>query len=391
MINITIVKGIIMRDIISKFFSIKQENIHVVIKFFIFKIKYKSKKLILMNEIANKDNALKNCQQEKFFMQREIYSLLKNYKNFVPKTNKIKIYLLNDTSRDINHLGSYIVQENIKKLCNKYNAEIYYSDSCFPFSQCDENYIDIIKHCDLVIFNGEGTLHDSAGINLFKKCEIAKKLDKKVVLINTVWQNNSEKYEQLLNYIDLISCRESRSYNALPHFAKDKAFIVPDIAFYGNITKDKIKNDDLIFTDSVLQENTKILEFYAKKFNKKIYYMTGPIIENCLNEEIYQKMSQNSKIITGRFHALVLGIKYGIPTFCIPSNTHKIEGLLEDVELTNYYIDTIDDFEQKIINFINSNHDDFIEKSYKYYIESQTKIEKLFKYIFDTFVSKKGY
>lgn len=362
-----------MNKLLQKIFSVKNDRYHKIISILFLKIKIKSKKRTLLSE-------LERYRQQNFLMSYEINSLLKNYKNFIPKSEKIKVYLLNDTSREINHLGCNLVQENIKKLCSKHRAEIYFSDSSIYLY--NENYRDIMKHSDLVIFNGEGTLHDSACIDLLKKCKLAYNLGKKIVLINTVWQNNSSNYEEFLNYIDFISCRESESYDSLPQFAKEKARIVPDLTFYGNIQENKVKNDAIIFTDSVLPEFTNELQYYAKKYNKKFYYMDNQHDGELLSETVLQNMSKNSRIITGRFHALALGIKYGIPTFAVSSNTHKIKGLLEDAKLSEYYTDNFKNFDSKIKKFVQSSHEQFIQKSKEYSKEANIKIENLFDDIF---------
>ncbi|OLA72414.1 MAG: hypothetical protein BHW62_10215 [Acinetobacter sp. CAG:196_36_41] len=120
-------------------------------------------------------------------------------------TNRtIKAYILNDTSREKHHAGCLLVMKNLKTLCKKYGIEILFSDKALP----DEN-IDIIqfkeniKRFDLLLLNGEGTLHHSRATNFFEKCEIAKDLKKKVILLNTVWQDN-QNTEHYLELFDLV-------------------------------------------------------------------------------------------------------------------------------------------------------------------------------------------
>ena len=102
-----------MKKILQKIFSVKNSETRKIITILFFKVKIPSKYLAAKTELKNKICELEWYKQEKYFMQGEINSLLNNYRNFTPITNKTKIYLLNDTSRDINHLGTYLVQENL--------------------------------------------------------------------------------------------------------------------------------------------------------------------------------------------------------------------------------------------------------------------------------------
>lgn len=317
-------------------------------------------------------------------IEEEKNCLLANYSKFSPKTRN-NVYLLNDTRRDKNHIGCSLVYENISKLCSKHNMNIYFSDSSYPKNdEKMETYRDIISCCDVLLFNGEGTLYNARGINMFNKCKIAKELGKKVALINTVWQNNAD-VEKYLDCFDIISCRESLSWEQLPKNFREKSVVVPDLTFYKKLNNNaKEKGGKIIFTDSVIPEITDKLKNIAESYNADFYYLYINNNPNSkyLSEEIIADLPKDSIIITGRFHALTLGLKYEIPTFCVSSNTHKIEGLLKDADLLNYYTPNLEDIEAKIKKFTESNHDDFIEKSRIYCKNCDSKIEKLFDRIF---------
>ena len=366
-----------MKKFFQNIFSVKNLDRHKVLTIFGIKFKFISKKYIntLSNELNNKNYTID-------LLYDENKCLTENYINLMLKNNTCNnVYLLNDTRRNINHIGCSLVYENLEKLCNKYNLNIFFADSMWPRNDINiGNCIDIIKMCDVVLFNGEGTLHDCAGINMLEKCKLAKEMGKKVFLINTVWQNNlyTEKY---LEYFDLIACRESLSFDTLPEKYKNKALIVPDLTFYNKIKNhNEGKLTKIIFTDSVLPDVTEKLKYYSQKYNAEFFYLylSDSSDAKYLTEEYISNLSNDSLIITGRFHALTLGMKYQIPTIAYPSNTHKIQGLLKDSGLLEYCINDFYNFESQINNFIKTDHSSYIEKSRLYSIRAKDQIEQLF-------------
>ena len=153
-----------------------------------------------------------------------------------------KICILNDTSRDIGHFGCNSVMENLKKLCYYNQLEVLFIDNdTNPNFDCKE-YIQKIKNLDFVIVNGEGCLHDNKCLDIYKKCQLAKELNKKIFLINTVWQNNEET-KKYLNLFDILSTRESFSFNQAINDGAKNIFCVGDLSFYSfpEIYKNKNK------------------------------------------------------------------------------------------------------------------------------------------------------
>ena len=378
-------------NLIKKIFSIENSanKTHKRITILGIKIKIKNKKdclKLLLENLNAKDDLICQLENKIKVLQEEKDCLLNNFSNFIPNKGNSLVqdaYLLNDTRREKNHLGCSLVYSNLNILCEKYGMNIFFSDSAYPsFDDDIKQYNNILKYSGIVIFNGEGTLHDDAGINMFEKCKLAKEMGKKVVLINTVWQNNKNT-EKYLKYFDLISCRESLSYFELPENVKSKAMVVPDLTFYGRI-KEYPQSDEnkVLFTDSVIPKNTTLLKKLADNYNEKIYYMhnNGNKVSTYLEEKDIASLGKNSLIVTGRFHALTLGIKYQVPTIVLSSNTHKVEGLLKDAGLSfclaknereiTHLIDNIDSFRQSY--FIKAN---------QYYQNAQIRIEHLFKTI----------
>lgn len=299
-------------------------------------------------------------------------------------TNRIiKAYILNDTSREKYHAGCLLVMKNLQTLCKKYGIEILFSDTALP----DKN-IDIIQFkkdiqkCDLLLFNGEGTLHHSRAINFFKKCEIAKEMGKKVILLNTVWQDN-QNTEDYLELFDLISVRESLSLQQLPEKFLYKSNVVPDLTFYNQINTSHNETGKILFTDSVNIKKTELLEKLAHNYKQPLYlmYPHNQKIIHSLNFFEEKLLTNASHIITGRFHVLTMGMKYEIPTLAFQSNTHKINGLLKDANLEGYIVNESNCIEQQIQTFLLQNNKNFVIKSQEYSRRATVLIESYFEKI----------
>lgn len=122
----------------------------------------------------------------------------------------IKALLVNDT-RSEQHLGCQYVVENLFTEAEKASFSI--SDT---ISVSSKNYLeeckDKIKACDFLLINGEGSLHHNKerAKGILETAKHANSVGKKAILINTVWQSNSDLLKYL-EYFDFISCRESLS------------------------------------------------------------------------------------------------------------------------------------------------------------------------------------
>ena len=332
----------------------------------------------------------KNKKKRYITLKKERDNLFRNYNELLNNSfcDKKGIYFLNDTSLNL-HLGCKTVVKNIKACCESNNLKIIFYDRNYGNlpNSCKNyhDYIDIIKKADILLFNGEGTLHDSRGVDMLEKCKLAKDLNKKLVLFNTVWQNNKD-IEKYLEMFDIIAARESISAKEMQKITKKRIEIVPDMTFYSDRIIKEEKTRQIIFTDSVKNNITNELYEIAKKLNCPFYFFTSGlkskyVNQNYITEDIIASLSPNSLIVTGRFHMLTFALKYGIPAIAIPSNTHKMEGLLKDADLEEYLIKETDNFEEKIQEFLNKNHDLYYKNSEIYSANAKEKIENLFKQI----------
>ena len=180
-----------------------------------------------------------------------------------------KAILINDTSQEY-HIGCVNVINNIERLCKENNIQLIDKFTRHDISDrtrpgCLNKRIN---NCDIVIINGEGSLHHHPRRNTKWLPVILKMIpnNKKVVLINTLWQNMKDLKEDinLLDKLNLISVRESNSYNDLISIypKKEKIIITPDILFSTKIDDKMLK---IGYGDSVHRELRQKLERQKQK------------------------------------------------------------------------------------------------------------------------------
>lgn len=328
-----------------------------------------------------------------------------------------KAVILNDTSIEAHH-GCEIVMSNIKKLLLKINIKTIDTNpagvNCFN----NKSFMDNMLISDLVIINGEGTLHHnqpraSELINVVKYVKENLKIPS--VLINSTYQENGRKMAELMKYFDLIFVRESLSQKELKKY-NIHSEVVPDITFYKcyeNIKQSEDK-EGIGCTDSVYLDKSKILFDLAVKNNysylpilttKKLTGFFGTIeqiLRACLkivrfflwklglnfNHSIVRtfyytdsysnyinKISKLNFALIGRYHTLCFALKTHTSFYATQSNSHKIEGLLDDIGISHE--SRLIDISDTNLTFKNLNEKE-IKKIKVYVDEAPLRIENMF-------------
>ena len=295
-----------------------------------------------------------------------------------------KAILINDTSQEC-HIGCVSVINTIERLCNENNIQLIEKFTRHDISDrtrpgCLNKRI---HNSDIIIINGEGSLHHHPRRNTKWFPIILKMIpkDKKVILINTIWQDMKELKEdiKLLDKLSLISVRESYSYNDLISIypKKEKIIITPDILFATKVDNKMIK---IGYGDSVHRElrqglGKKTIFFPLAYIHKGTYRNIEQIVIPTLYS--YQMWLKSLELyVTGRFHGVCLAAMSNIPFLALSSNSHKIEAILNDMDCSELLIYSVDEIKEKKEIAIK-----LIPKAYAYAIEAKKKVEKLFQRI----------
>ncbi|WP_041319711.1 polysaccharide pyruvyl transferase family protein [Hyphomicrobium denitrificans] len=229
---------------------------------------------------------------------------------------------------------------------------------------------------DLVIVNGEGTLHhDRAGAKAIAQlAPFLADVGVPAYLINSVYQGNSPSIAEGLKRFRGIWVRDSRSASEAKNHGLDVT-IVPDLTLTWNVEARRGFGKRIVVIDSVDRDETAGLYEVSKHLNASFYSIMSrpPRIETFPDRNFGSRCkyqwrrasawlrsppqkarwraqfptfetfaaylsNEAGLIVSGRFHALCLAIVLEVPFLAWPSNTHKMEGLLEDAQLSNRII-----------------------------------------------------
>lgn len=283
----------------------------------------------------------------------------------------MRYYLLNDTRYE-NHHGCLTVVANLIRTMNAQGAELIGS---LPVGRGLETLRsdNALQKADLVVINGEGTLHHNTASSqkLLASARYALEQHKPVVLINALWQDNApEQWRDVLEQFSAIWCRDRRSQQELID-AGFTARYAPDLTFYSDYPTRADSGKHFGLTDSVnhklsaqlldaqkqladsrflplvlseqpFQQQEPTARRLKRWFYPKLYRYTGLPVRpyyRCLahgspdSTHYMSELQQCRAVLTARYHCLCFCLQQGIPWLALSSNSHKVEALLEEIGL----------------------------------------------------------
>jgi len=318
---------------------------------------------------------------------------------------KKNILLVNDTSL-ICHHGCNLLMNTIYDFFEKnkllIKKKIYYEENYL-------NYVSSINNYDLILINGEGTIHGKINSDTNKVREIIefikivkKKYKTPIVIFNSTISSLKKEQLQIINLVDKIYVREKYSYDYLKK-EKIKSEILPDFLTLLKIKNSNKKNQTIIVTDSSIQKTSKkLLRFSTLKnhiyipilYNNYLRYMRFFTFKFALKFKLFlfinlylflknkylnfflKKISNSKFIITGRFHGIFICLALMKPFYTFQSDTYKINGLINLIGLKKRMLS---------INEINTLK---FREFDKYEVLKIKKFKKKSKIKFDRFVKK---
>jgi hypothetical protein len=283
-----------------------------------------------------------------------------------------KAVILNDTRGD-NHFGCFRVMRVIEENLAARGIEVIGRSLVRNDWARDGRLLQALRRSDLVLINGEGTLHhgNGQGQRLLEVVDHLARGDKPVALINTIYQANPPEWRHYLDKIALVSTRDSRSAQAISDLTGKPCSHVPDLSLgEGQLAAEHPgRRTDLLVGDSVDRHVTAALIDLAAATPKarflpilktlkasKPHY--GPLaygireayiklhatvsqwrrgnIEFNENEAGFIASLQRAQLhVTGRFHAVCFCLFTQTPFVAVKSNSWKINALLEDFGLSD--------------------------------------------------------
>lgn len=296
--------------------------------------------------------------------------------------------MLNDTAA-IAHYGCKVVMKRVVDTLSGFGFDVK-TVSVYSTWRVHQKLID---RSVAVVVNGEGTLHHSAtrARTLVAVAPYCAERGIPVFLINSVWQDNSEELATQAGHFLLRYVRESRS-RAQMKAQGLSATMVPDLTLGWSYqpTVPQPERSGRVYTDAVGMPATDLL-YRLHREDAGSRYVTmipprghrgdyaeapferlRPPVDETLPQTLRLKAIRAYKllllvrgkaknvvrrlrgdlemvpltdfmaslegaelVVTGRFHGVCLCILTGTPFLAITSNSHKVEGMLEDAGLSH--------------------------------------------------------
>lgn len=196
----------------------------------------------------------------------------------------------------------------------------------------DESVRTDIESCDVVIVNGEGTLHHGAGTEYFAVLGAAQRLGRMTLIVNAVFEAHSGWFD-VLGQLDDFCVRDASSLHCA-HALGLRARLVPDSMLAAQF-------DGPAYVD--LQGRIVVTDWHPQR--DLDVGRTMRLILDAVEDTIYFPMlhgihadhwrgalaawSHADFVLTARHHGVYLAIGAGRPFVALGSNTRKIEGLFE--------------------------------------------------------------
>lgn len=276
--------------------------------------------------------------------------------------------LLNDTALAGNH-GSQVVIDQLIRLAGQHNINI--ARRCAMDTPLDRLPTDGI---DLVIVNGEGSLHHSkkAARAIAAVPEWAQARGLPAFLVNSIYQENDTAIFKGVCGYKQIYVRDAQSFEELDVLGKRPQAVV-DLSLtwapQGTLASDR---RTIMVTDSTLKDTNAALfalsrnlsdatfvpfrsrppvlpsnqgqnasnlnryrmrkitsQFQTKAINRARYANILPTLDDFLRT----LRNTASLIVAGRYHAVCIALDLQIPFVAVPSNSFKVEALLKEISM----------------------------------------------------------
>lgn len=288
--------------------------------------------------------------------------------------------IMNDTRRH-RHFGCARVMRVIEENLSRRGIVVTGRSLLWNDWQHDRRFLAAMTSCDVIVINGEGTLHHGAesGRRLLEVVDHPLRGKTPVALINALYQQNPVAWRHSIEKIDLLTARDSRSAEELRQVTGRPVDVVPDLSLADSSGRllDELPRRDLVYVgDSVVETQREqlaragraggdvrilpiLLSRHAvrpelppgvrqlregwKRLLDAVFRLGAPRAICPVDERDYLRWLQRGRLhVTGRFHAVCLSLVTRTPFLAVTSNSWKIEALLEDAGLGNARIITAD-------------------------------------------------
>ena len=267
------------------------------------------------------------------------------------------VAVFNDTTPH-RHFGSDAVMAALDANVTGRGARIVYRHPVSKPWRADSTALAAIDHADMVLVNGEGTIHHGtpAAAHLAGLGPHCAARDKPCFVINATIQANTDAIMRDLAAFDGLWVREERSAAEAKRWGIDTG-ICGDLSFFHSLPQYDGGRDRGLVLDSADPRTTAEMakvaaalkaDFVAMRHNKrglKAYrkdllrwrYETGKptaIIPHIATfQDFGAFLARRRFLVTARFHGMCFAINGRVPFSAVPSNVWKSQAILSDIGL----------------------------------------------------------
>jgi hypothetical protein len=283
-----------------------------------------------------------------------------------------KVVLMNHTDMLGHHFGCARVMRLIEDGLEARGCKIIGRIDGKLDWRSDASCLQLLSHCDLIVINGEGTLHHGrkkAGWLMETTVHQATR-GKEVALINALYQENPTDWAPLLQGFRHLYARDSRSAAAMSAQADRTVTWMGDLSTSAGSISEEYPRTGILVSDCVRNSATRSLALLAERLNRTEPTTLHPLTKFFREDNPYQPtlrrllrrwnvkfrktlmerrfptliylqsegafidaLRRSRLCVTGRFHGVCLNLVTGTPFVAVTSNSWKIEALFTDVGL----------------------------------------------------------
>lgn len=275
-----------------------------------------------------------------------------------------RVVVMNDTSGRSHHGCSRVMRLLLEGL-SRHGMQVTARSPARHDWQADAGFLAELDRADLVVINGEGTLHHgrSAGKALLQVIPRAQSRGTPVALINALWQENPPDWFDLLAPAALIAARDRRSGDEISAvLGASHLRVLPDLSLSAGAAPQPGPRDRLYVGDSVRLSTRRALALAAARLQANallptktlasplwrhwpvrsllsaVYHGAAPFglppLQLADDEASYLSLLGRARMhLTGRFHGICLSLVTQTPFLATASNSWKVEALLTDAGL----------------------------------------------------------
>ena len=268
------------------------------------------------------------------------------------------------------------MSRQIKTLLKDHDITVTASSHAHTDWTKNREFLQHLKTADVIVINGEGTLHHGAARAQPLLDIISSPLaaHRPVCLINALWQDNPLHWADIAEQCAIVSVRDSHSAKELTASGVADVRLIPDLSLTGTGVDRSPTPKGIIVGDSVRYEIRKLLAAQAQAWQAhyiptktlqsrlwqfppaaaalwRVYngIYSGKVPKFSMAQDDHQYLnilSQAAGHITGRFHGVCLSILAQTPFLALTSVTSKVQTLIHDAGLDPSRVITPSEFQK---------------------------------------------